>query len=101
MLYTFAVIFGIALAGMATAESPLIAELFGKTSHGLIYGTIGLSWTGGGALGPLVVGYLWDLKGNYQVAFLVCALVGLLGLFLLAILRPRKKRLIGPGGSTA
>ncbi len=91
-LYLFAVVFGIGLGGMATAESPLVAELFGKTSHGLIYGTIGFSWTAGGALGPSVVGYLWDVRGNYQLAFVLCALVGLLSLLLLALLRPTKRR---------
>jgi len=92
MLYLMAVAFGIGLGGAGTSESPLIARLFGLSSHGLIYGVVGLSWTLGGAVGPIVTGYMCDIYGNYQLAFLVCAVVSVLGLMLLIILRPTKRR---------
>jgi MFS family permease len=92
LLYLFAVIFGIGIGGAGTSESPLIARLFGLSSHGLIYGVVGLSWTLGAALGPFVTGYLCDILGNYQVAFFICALMGVLGVLLLIILKPMKKR---------
>jgi MFS family permease len=92
MLYLFAVVFGLALGGTGTSESPLIARLFGLSSHGLIYGMVGLSWTAGGAVGPIVAGYMCDVIGDYQLAFLVSAVIGVLGLLLLLILRPTKKR---------
>jgi MFS family permease len=92
MLYLIAVGFGIGLGGIGTSESPLIARLFGLRSHGLIYGVVGLSWTFGGAVGPVVTGYLCDVIGNYQLAFLLCAVIAVLGLLLLLILRPTKRR---------
>jgi MFS family permease len=92
LLYLFAIVFGIGIAGSGTSESPLIARLFGLSSHGLIYGVIGLSWTTGGAVGPVITGYLCDRIGNYQLAFLICAIIAVLGLLLLVILRPTKKR---------
>lgn len=92
MLYLFAVVFGIGLGGMGTSESPLIARLFGLSSHGLIYGVVGLSWTVGGAVGPIMTGYMCDVIGNYQLAFLLCAVIGVVGLLLLVILRPTKRR---------
>jgi MFS family permease len=95
LLYLFAVVFGTGIGGVGTSESPLIARLFGLSSHGLIYGVVGLSWTFGGAVGPLVTGYLCDVIGNYQLAFLLSALLGILGIFLLIILKPTKKRGIG------
>jgi OFA family oxalate/formate antiporter-like MFS transporter len=95
VLYLFAIVFGLALGSMGTSESPLIARLFGLSSHGLIYGVVGLSWTVGGALGPIVVGYMCDVFGNYQLAFLLCGVIGVLGLVLLAILRPTGRRGIG------
>jgi MFS family permease len=91
LLYLFAFVFGIGIGGAGTSESPLIARLFGLSSHGLIYGVVGLSWTLGGAIGPFVTGYLCDLIGNYQLAFLVSALLGALGIFLVIILKPTKK----------
>jgi MFS family permease len=91
-LYLMAAIFGIGLGGVGTSESPLIARLFGLTSHGLIYGVVGLSWTFGGAVGPIVTGYMCDVIGNYQYAFLLCAVIGVIGLILLIILRPTQRR---------
>jgi MFS family permease len=92
MLYLFAIVFGIGIGGVGTSESPLIARLFGLSSHGLIYGVIGLSWTLGGAIGPFVTGYMCDIFQNYQLAFLLCAVIGIIGIILLLMLRPTKKR---------
>jgi MFS family permease len=91
MFYLFAIVFGLALGGMGTSESPLVARLFGLSSHGLIYGVVGIGFTAGGALGPLVTGYICDITDSYQIAFLVCAGFGALGLILSALLRPTKK----------
>jgi MFS family permease len=91
MLYLFAVVFGFALGGMATSESPLVARLFGLSSHGLIFGVVGFGHIIGGAVGPVVAGYIFDLTLSYQMAFLVCAVVGVAGLILTAMLRPTKR----------
>ena len=90
MLYIFAIIFGFADGGLATSESPIIAWLFGLSSHGLIFGVLGLGFTIGGAVGPIVTGQIFDLTGGYQVAFLVCATFSIFGLILSSILRPIK-----------
>jgi len=89
-LFTFAGIFGLAYGGIVASQSPLVAYMFGLGSHGLILGVIGIGFTGGGALGPLVTGYLFDVIGNYQMAFLVCAGISSSGIILTAVLRPMK-----------
>jgi MFS family permease len=91
MLYLFAIVFGLALGSMGTSESPLIAKLFGLGSHGLIYGVIGLGFAAGGAIGPVMTGYIFDITGSYQLAFLICAALGIGGLILMAMLRPTEK----------
>jgi MFS family permease len=91
VFYLFAIVFGLASGGMGTSESPLVARLFGLSSHGLIYGVVGIGFTAGGALGPLVTGYICDVTDSYQMAFLVCAGFGALGLILSALLRPTNK----------
>ena len=88
MLYLFAAVFGFASGGGAVSESPLVAKLFGLRSHGLILGVINLGVTTGGAVGPFVAGYIYDVTGSYQIAFVVCAVAAILGLTLAAILRP-------------
>jgi predicted MFS family arabinose efflux permease len=91
MLYLFAIVFGLALGSMGTSESPLVAKLFGLRFHGMIYAVVGLGFTAGGALGPVMSGYLFDLNGDYQLAFLSCTILGVVGLVSVAILRPTEK----------
>jgi MFS family permease len=86
MLYLFAIIFGFAGAGVGVAHSPLVARLFGLRSHGLIFGAMSLGPTIGGAVGPLVVGYVFDATGSYRIGFLVSAVLGVVGVMLLALL---------------
>ena len=91
MLYLCIVILGFASGGMGASESPLTAWLFGISSHGLIYGAIHVGFTIGAAAGPFVAGYIFDLTGGYQLAFLTCASLGVIGFILAAILRPVKR----------
>ena len=91
MFYLFAVVFGFAFGGIFTAESPIVAWLFGLTSHGLIFGFAMLGFTAGAAVGPVVMGYIFDLTGSYQVAFLVSGVVGVVGIIMAVVLRPTKK----------
>ena len=72
-------------------ESPVVAELFGIKSHGSILGAVSFTFTIGGAAGPVVTGYIFDVTGSYQVAFLLCAALGVVGLVSTAVLRPIKR----------
>jgi MFS family permease len=91
-LYLFAVVFGFAFGGVGTVESPLVAGLFGLSSHGLIYGVIHVGFTVGAAAGPFLTGYIFDVNGSYQMAFLVAAVVGIVGVVASSILRPTRRR---------
>jgi MFS family permease len=89
-LYLSAVIFGFAF-GCATSESPLVAELFGLRSHGLILGVINLiGFTLGAAIGPFIAGYIFDVTNTYQLAFIICGATAMAGLILSIVLRPIK-----------
>ncbi|MFC2013841.1 MFS transporter [Chloroflexota bacterium] len=89
-LYLFATIFGLATGSGNAIESPLVAEFFGLESHGLIYGVIALGFSIGASIGPFIAGYIFDVTRGYQVAFLVCAVVAIVGFILLSVLRPIK-----------
>lgn len=91
MLYLFAVLLGLAFGGMGTSESPLAARLFGLTSHGLIYGVMAMGFTAGGAIGPVIIGYIYDITDSYRIAFLVCIVLFVIGLIFMAILKPTPK----------
>ncbi len=96
MLYLFVLVFGLAYGGLATAQPPMIAWLFGTRSHGLIYGVCANGFTFGGTIGPIIAGYVFDVTGSYQSAFILCAVIGIIGLILTAVLRP-----VGSGSSSA
>ncbi len=90
IICTAAFFFGAGIGGGVVTESTIIAEMFGMKSHGLILGVISFAFTIGGAIGPLITGYIFDVSGNYQTAFLVFTILSIAGLALTATLRPVK-----------
>ena len=92
LLYLFAVIYGFAHGGMFTAVSPLLAELFGMRSHGLLYGTVIFIATFAGALGPTSAGLVYDLIGSYRPAFLLLIVLILVAAASIASIRSHPTR---------
>jgi len=90
MLYLFAVIYGFAHGGLFTVMSPMVAEMFGTGSHGLLFGIVLFSGTLGGAMGPLMAGYIFDLTGSYGLVFVILTAMAVGGFLLIATLRPPK-----------
>lgn len=89
--HLFAVVLGIAAGSIGTSESPLVARLFGLKNHGLFYGIFVLGFTVGGAAGPFMTGYVYDLTGSYHNAFLTCIAFMVTGFILSVFLRPTPK----------
>jgi len=90
-LWTFfllAVFLGLGFGDCSTMESPIAAWLFGLASHGMILGFLTFIFTIGGAIGPLLCGYIFDATGNYQSAFLVCAVISIVAIILTIFLKP-------------
>ena len=88
-LYLFAGVFGFANS-CGVAMSPLLARVFGLRAHGAIFGVTAFGFTIGAAISPLLTGYIFDVTGSYQRAFLVCATLGVVGLILASTLTPIK-----------
>ncbi len=87
-LYLFAVIFGFGTAGLVVLGSPLIARLFGLGSLSVIMGSVEFVSTTLSIPSAIVAGYIFDVSGSYQLAFLICAGVSIIGLMLSLLLRP-------------
>jgi len=94
MLYLFTVVYGFAHGGFFALTSPLVAELFGTKSHGVIFGIVLFFGTIGGAIGPTVTGRFFDVRGSYQIAFLILVAVSIAGLVMASLLRPVKAKSI-------
>jgi MFS family permease len=59
-------------------------------SHGVLLGVISSGFTIGAAVGPVVTGYLFDTTGNYQIANIVCGIIGVAGVILIILIKPIK-----------
>ena len=88
MLYLFAAIFGFGYGGFIALMSPMVAELFGLSSHGIIFGVVNFSSVIGETVGPLLAGHIFDITSSYHLAFLVCAAISIVGLILISLLKP-------------
>jgi MFS family permease len=97
MLYLFAVVYGVAHGGFFTSFSPIVAEFFGIKSHGALFGITMFCGTFGGALGPVMAGYVFDVTGAYAGAIWICTVVGILGFVLVALLKPAREETVEIG----
>jgi MFS family permease len=88
MLYLFAAVFGFAHGGIMTLLPPTVAELFGLKAHGVILGATAVVGSIGAAIGPLVLGFIFDITSSYNIAFLICAAIAGACLILTLLLRP-------------
>ena len=90
--YLFAILFGLGYGAGLTQESPILANMFGLRSHGLILGVASFGHTMGAAIGTILAGYFYDLLGSYQLTFILCLVASIIGLTLVLALRPIKLR---------
>jgi MFS family permease len=86
-------IYGLAHGGLFTVVSPLIAEYFGMRAHGAIFGTILFFGAVGGAIGPFLVGIIFDSTGSYKYAFITLLIFSILSLLIALTLPPSQKPL--------
>jgi len=79
MLFIFAVVYGFAHGGVFTVMSPMIAEYFGMTCHGQLFGAVLFIGTIGATIGPILAGYLFDITGGYGAAFMALTFFAVAG----------------------
>ncbi len=91
ILFLCAGVFGLANGTCVASQSPLVAEIFGLKSHGAILGFLACGFTLGGAIGPFLTGYIFDIRQSYALAFLMCAGISLAGLTLSGLLKTRRR----------
>ena len=90
-LSIFGIAFGFAWGGMSALQALVAVELFGLTALGMIVGIFAFSFCLGGLFGPTITGYMFDLFGSYQQAFLICAIAALAALISVMWLTPLKR----------
>lgn len=81
-LYLFGAFFGLAYGGGMALVAIASGDYFGKRSGGTILGGITSMYTVGGAFGPVITGVIFDMRGNYNLAFSICLVLAVLCLLL-------------------
>lgn len=82
------IVIAFCFGGMLTIFPAMTADYFGVKNLGVNYGIVFTAWGFGGVLGPLLGGIVRDLYGNYDISYLVAAILCLTGL-ILAVAIPR------------
>lgn len=87
-LYFLAFVFGFGYGSASVGVFPLAAEYFGLISHGSIIGFLLFGGESGNAIGPAFTGYIYDVNGSYEAAFITLAATSFIGIILVFCLRP-------------
>jgi sugar phosphate permease len=88
-MYAFAVLFGLGLGGEYMIIPLMAAELFGVRVLGRLLGVILTADGVAEATSPMLIGYLRDRTGSYDVGFVVLIAIALAGTAAIAML-PRR-----------
>ncbi len=91
MLYTFALLFGLAWGNQAVLRYSVASDAFGLASLGLIVGVLGVAESGAATVGAYLAGVIFDSMGHYQLVFWIGIAVSLAGALLAIMLRPAVK----------
>jgi MFS family permease len=75
MFYVFAVVFGLAYGGFVSLLTVVAAELFGRKFLGSMLGGLFFMGLIGGAIGAPLSGTIFDITGDYRLAFLICTVL--------------------------
>lgn len=88
-LTLFLTVRNIAHGGMIVEAPVLTKHYLGPRNLGMTIGLVSVAVNLGFAVGPPVLGYLYDLNGNYTVGMIVFGGVAMLGAIMLTPVKPR------------
>jgi len=88
LLYFIVIIMGIGHGG-GVLMSAVVADRFGVSAMGKIWGTITMAGLLGGAIGPVVVGYIFDVTKSYSMAWMIVTGIATVSLLCMACVRKK------------
>jgi MFS family permease len=90
-LYLFATIFGVAFGGVMATLTPMIGDTFGMANIGKLIGTLDCSFGVAALTGPLMAGFIYDIRGDYTLAFIITSAAALVAALLVTQIRREVK----------
>jgi MFS family permease len=90
IIWIFAVILGTGVGGWMPSMSLLTSTNFGLLAYGTIFGVLNAFQCLGSAAAPVFMGYVYDTRGTFNLAFIIIAILVALGIpTILAIQRQK------------
>ncbi len=86
--YAFVVVYGIAYGGAIPLLMAFRGELFGRRRFATISGFLAPFKMVGSVVGPIFAGYIWDVYGDYRLAFYVFTVLAILSALTFYFVRP-------------
>ncbi|MFH1381868.1 MAG: MFS transporter [Chloroflexota bacterium] len=96
-LYLFAILFGLSYGTFEILHSPIIADMFGLRSLGMISGVVVTIGSIGFMVGPVIFGYIFDVNNSYQLALVLTVVMAFIAL-VFAVILPLKTQPRQPTG---
>jgi MFS family permease len=90
--FLFAAVFGLAYGGAVVSCIGIQGDLFGLVAVGAILGATQTGTNTGGASGPLLAGYIFDVTQSYSLVFVVAAVMPFIMSWLILTLRRPTRR---------
>ena len=85
---TYAVVLGFFWGIRGPMMSSMRGEYFGRTHFGKIVGTSSLLVMPGSIFGPILAGLMFDIQGDYQLAFILLGAISAFGAISFLLIRP-------------
>lgn len=98
MLYYYAMSLGAGIGICSPTMPAAITDIFQGRKVGFIIGFIWFAFAIGGAIGPWLGGWLFELKGNYWLAFVVAIILFAVACAAIWLAAPRKVRRVSGQG---
>ena len=97
MVMPYAILFGIPFGAVVSIRPLLMAKLFGGRSLGSLLGLFQAGALGSGIIGPVAMGWIYDVQGSYHTSLFLFLGVSVVAAPLVFLIRPR----MTPAESTA
>ena len=94
LLYVYAIVWGLFFGTGSSSLVSGLADMFAGRHFGAINGFFLLGFGTGGAIGPWLGGYIYDVMGSYRIAFIFMMVSMVIATALFWLAAPRKKRLV-------
>ncbi|MBM7840053.1 OFA family oxalate/formate antiporter-like MFS transporter [Alkalihalobacillus xiaoxiensis] len=86
------VLLGFSFGGLLVVFPPLTKTTFGEKNFGMNYAIVFLGYSGGAFVGPRIASYFQETTGSFTTAYIVAAILGGIGVGLVALIVYVNKR---------